>query len=125
MMISRGSGVSLEIFVVFGQGRVLGFIVLLLHAHLPLGVHLDLWGQQSRHRDELEVRVADQLSRQPQERLLKVVVRLGRDVVVLKKNQIKMVIIKQPSKASSLQPTSKQRKIRTFAEQNFNKDLRK
>lgn len=85
MMISRGSGVSLEIFVVFGQGRVLGFIVLLLHAHLPLGVHLDLWGQQSRHRDELEVRVADQLSRQPQERLLKVVVRLGRDVVVLKK----------------------------------------
>ena len=82
-MISRGSGVSLEIFVVFRRGSVQSLVVLLLQAHLQLCVHLDLWGQLSRHRDELEVGVAGQHSGKPKERLFKVVARLHRDVVVL------------------------------------------
>ena len=84
-MIFRGSFVSLEIFVVFRQGGVLGLVVLLLHSHLPLGVHLNLGRQESGHGHELEVGVSDQLSGEPQEGLLEVVVRLGGNVVVLKK----------------------------------------
>ena len=39
--------------------------------------------QQRGHRDELEVRIADQLASEPQERFLEIVVRLGTDVIVL------------------------------------------
>lgn len=74
----------LQVFVVLGQGGLLGLLVLGLDLLLPLGVHLDLWGHESGHGDELEVGVADKLSGQPEEGLLEVVIGLGGDVVVLK-----------------------------------------
>jgi len=74
----------LQVFVVLGQGSLLGLLVLGLDLLLPLGVHLDLRGHESGHGNELEVGVADKLSGQPKERLLEVVIGLGGDVVVLK-----------------------------------------
>ena len=47
------------------------------------GVHLNLWWIQSWHGYKLKIRVTGQLARQPQERLLKVVITLGRNVVIL------------------------------------------
>jgi hypothetical protein len=44
---------------------------------------LDLGRSDGRGGDELEIRVADQLAGEPQERLLDVVVGLGAEVVVL------------------------------------------
>ena len=64
----------LQVFIIFGQGGVLGLVVLLFHLHLPLGIHLDLWGQESWHGYKFEVGVSDQLAGQPQEGLLKVVI---------------------------------------------------
>ena len=64
----------LQVFIIFRQGGVLGLVVLLFHLHLPLGIHLDLWGQESWHGYKLEVGVSDQLAGQPQEGLLKVVI---------------------------------------------------
>lgn len=59
----------------------------LVHLVLVLGhkslVNLDLRRSKGRRGDKLEGRVADELSGEPEEGLLKVVVRLGRDVVVL------------------------------------------
>ena len=43
----------------------------------------DLWGHKSRHGNELQVGVTNQLASQPQEGLLKVVVGLSGDIVVL------------------------------------------
>ncbi len=68
------SPIVLEVFVVFRERGVLGLVVLLLHLHLPLGVHLDLWREESRHGDKLQVGVSDQLAGQPEEGLLEVVV---------------------------------------------------
>jgi len=58
--------------------------------HLPLvgcqhlGIDSDLRGSQSWGSNEVKSRVSNELPGQPQERLFKVVVRLGRDIVVLK-----------------------------------------
>lgn len=46
-------------------------------------VDLDLRRRESRSGHELELGIADQFSRQPEERLLEVIVGLGRNVVVL------------------------------------------
>ena len=56
-----------------------------MHAYLLdlLLVHGDLRRAQGGHGHKVQVRLATQLSRQPQERLLEVVVALGADVVVL------------------------------------------
>lgn len=74
---------TLQVLILLGQRGLLGLLQILLDLDLPFLVHLDLWRQQRRHGDKLEVRVADQLAGQPQERLLEVVVGLGRNVVVL------------------------------------------
>jgi len=63
------------------HGRGLRHLILvLLHGCL---VNLELWWSERWRCDEFQSWVADQLSRQPQERLLEVVVGLRRDVVVL------------------------------------------
>jgi len=54
----------------------------LVHLHQFL-VHLDLGRFQGGHLHELEVRVAGDLARQPEEGLLKVVVGLCGDVIIL------------------------------------------
>lgn len=74
---------TLQVLVFLGQRGLLSLLQILLDLDLPFLVHLDLWRQQRRHGDKLEIRVADQLASQPQERLLEVVVGLGRNVVVL------------------------------------------
>merc|ERR1719333_1931301 len=77
-----GCGI-LQIFVILGQGSVLGLLDVLLDLGLPGGVHSDLWGHEGGHGHELKVGVTDKLPGQPEEWLLEVVVGLGRDVVVL------------------------------------------
>ena len=64
---------------------VINFIVENIQSYLSNlgGVHDDLWGLEGGGGDKLQVGVTNQLSGQPQEGLLKVVVALGRDVVVL------------------------------------------
>lgn len=81
--VTGSTNASLEVFVVFGQGRFLRLLVLLLDLLLPLGIHLHLGRDEGGHGHELEVGIADEFARQPQEGLLKVVIGLGRDVVVL------------------------------------------
>ena len=61
----------------------LGLFELLLVGIDHGGIHLNLGRRQGRCGNELEVGIADQLSRKPQEGLLEVVVRLGRNVVIL------------------------------------------
>jgi hypothetical protein len=56
------------------------FVGVLFH---QASIDLDLWRSQGRGSDELEVGVTNQLAGQPKERLLKVVVGLGGNVVVL------------------------------------------
>ena len=46
-------------------------------------VHLNLWGDKGGHLYKLEVGIANKFAGQPEERLFKVVVALGTDVVVL------------------------------------------
>ena len=75
--------IILQVLVILGQGGVLGLLDVLLDLGLPGGVHGDLWGHEGGHGHELQVRVTDEFPSQPEERLLKVVVGLGRDVVVL------------------------------------------
>ena len=75
--------IILQVLVILGQGGVLGLLDVLLDLGLPGGVHGHLWGHQGGHGHELQVGVTDQLPGQPEERLLKVVVGLGRDVIVL------------------------------------------
>ena len=74
MVVGCPKVLCLQVFIIFWQGGVLGLVVLLLNLHLPLGIHLDLWGQESWHGNKLEVGVSDQLASQPQEGLLKVVI---------------------------------------------------
>lgn len=88
--------------VLVGERHLRGILHLLLVLLHELGVDLDLWGSESRGGDEFligvssegsklaygegatyQARIADQLTSEPQERLLKVVVRLGGDIVVL------------------------------------------
>ena len=70
--------------IIFVRKRVLSSIL-----HLPLvgcqhlGVDSNFRGSQSWGSNELKSRVSNKLPSQPQERLFKVVVRLGRDIVVL------------------------------------------
>merc|ERR1719429_739551 len=75
---------DLQVFVIFWQGSVLGFLVILFNLLLPLGIHLDFGRKQSRHSYKFEVRVTNQFSGQPEEGLLEVVIGLGRDVIILK-----------------------------------------
>lgn len=56
------------------------FLLVLIEQFL---VDLDLRRSESGRGDELQLRVADQFTGQPEERLLKVVVGLGRNIVVL------------------------------------------
>lgn len=69
--------------VLVGQGHLGG----VLHLLCVLGKHglvdLDLWGCKGGGSDEFQSLVADEFSGKPEERLLKVVVGLGGDVVVL------------------------------------------
>lgn len=70
--------------VLLGRQRVgrsvLEFLGVLGHER---GVDLDLRRLEGRSSNKFKVRVANELPRQPQEGLFKVVVGLGRDVVVL------------------------------------------
>ena len=84
----------LEIFVVLGQSSVLGLLDVLLDLGLPGGVHGHLWRHQGRHGHELQVGVTNQLASQPQEGLLEVVVRLGRDVVILGNNSFSIELFR-------------------------------
>ena len=76
---------SSQILILLGQRTVLGLFELAFDLLLPVGVHVHLCGLQSRHGNKLKDGITDQLSGQPQERFFEVVVRLGRDVVVLRK----------------------------------------
>jgi hypothetical protein len=69
------------IFVRKREGSSLVHLVLVL-GHEGL-VNLNLRRSKSGRSDKLEGRVADELSSKPEERFLKVVVGLGRDIVVL------------------------------------------
>lgn len=62
------------------SGSFLHLVVVLLH---QLSIDLDLSGGEGRSSNEIQVGVTNQLTSQPKERLLKVVVGLGRDIVVL------------------------------------------
>ena len=74
----------LQIFIILGQRSVLGFDVVFLDLFLPVGIHLDFWGQQGGHGDEFQVGVTDELASQPKEGLFEVIIGFGRDVVILK-----------------------------------------
>lgn len=60
--------------------RIVQLLLVLLHEG---GIDLDLWRGQGRGGDKFEVGIARELAGQPQERLLEVVVGLGRNVIVL------------------------------------------
>eukprot|EP00628_Pelagophyceae_sp_CCMP2097_P041750 CAMPEP_0184243558 /NCGR_PEP_ID=MMETSP0977-20130417/337_1 /TAXON_ID=483370 /ORGANISM="non described non described, Strain CCMP2097" /LENGTH=259 /DNA_ID=CAMNT_0026548827 /DNA_START=101 /DNA_END=877 /DNA_ORIENTATION=- len=75
---------ALEVVVVVGgqrDGR--RFPELLLVPRRVVGVDVELGRRQRGRLDEVQVVVAAELARQPKKRLLEVVVRLGRNVVVL------------------------------------------
>jgi hypothetical protein len=78
-----GEGNRLEVVVLFRQRRSSGLVELLLVLRHEVLVDLDLGRGERGRGDKLEVRVADELAREPEERSLKVVVRLGRDLKVL------------------------------------------
>ena len=75
---------SLQIWILLiwqRHGRcILHLLLILLHSRL---IDLDFRWSKSWRSHEFERLIADELSREPQERLLEVVVRLGGDVVVL------------------------------------------
>lgn len=71
------------VVVILRQRGVLRLLHLVLELRLPLWVHRNLRRRQGWHSDELQIRIADQFARQPEERLLEVVVRFRTDVVVL------------------------------------------
>ena len=76
--------VRLQVWVLLvGKRHSRGFGHFFLVLVEQLLVDLDLGWCKSWSSDEFKLRVADQFAGQPQERLLEVVVRLGRDVVVL------------------------------------------
>merc|ERR1719234_1134009 len=76
--------VRLQVLIILWQGSILCFFDVLLDLLLPLGVHGHLWGHKGGHCDKLKVGVSNQLPCEPQERLLEIVVGLGRYVVILK-----------------------------------------
>jgi len=69
--------------LLIGQRHLGGGVHLLLVLEKNGLVDLDLWGSKGGCGDKLELSVADELPCEPEERLLEVVVGLGRDVVVL------------------------------------------
>lgn len=74
----------LKVGILFiGQRLSSGVCEFLLVLGHNLGVDLDFGGSQSGSGDEFQSLVADKLTSEPQERLLEVVVGLGRDIVVL------------------------------------------
>ena len=62
------------------SGGFLHLVVVLCHQY---SIYLNLSRGKSRSSNEIQVGVTNQLASQPKERLLKVVVGLGRDIVVL------------------------------------------
>lgn len=82
-MHQRGRRNRLEVVVLFRKRRSSGLVQLLLVLRHEVLVDLDLGRGERGRGDKLEVRVADKLAREPEERSLKVVVRLGRDLKVL------------------------------------------
>jgi len=80
---STGQSAYSQVVVLFGQrhlGSLLQFLVVLLYQFF---VYVDLGWCKGRRGHKLEVGVADQFARQPQEWLLKIVVAFCADVVVL------------------------------------------
>lgn len=76
-------GENLQVIIFLRQGlcsSLFKFLVVLLH---EVVINLNFRGSEGRSSNELKVRVTDQLASKPQERLLKVVVGLGRDIIVL------------------------------------------
>lgn len=84
---------GLDVLVVVGELGLRGFLHLLFVLGDECRVHLHLRRSESGHGDELEVRVADELAGEVQEGFLEVVVRFGRDVVVLKKDRLTVALI--------------------------------
>ena len=75
---------NLQVGVFFvGQRHGCGFGHLLVVLIQQLLVDLNLWGRKSGCCDKLKLGIANQLSGQPQEGLLKVIIGLGRNVVIL------------------------------------------
>ena len=93
----------LEVVILIGEGSSGGRLELLVVLGHELGIDRDLWGCKSRRSDKLEGRVSsvlniwsveritrgergrnepDELACEPEERLLEVVVALGRDLKV-------------------------------------------
>jgi len=57
---------NLEILIIIvRQSCLLGFLHFVLQLLLPLGIHLNFGRRESRHGDELQVGITDQLSCQP------------------------------------------------------------
>lgn len=75
-------GLQVVVIIVWQRG-VLRLLHFVLQFGLPLWIHQNLRRSDSRHGDELQVRIADQFASQPEERLLEVVVGFSADVVVL------------------------------------------
>jgi hypothetical protein len=74
---------NLQVIIFLGQGLCCSLFklsIVLLH---QVVINLDFRRSKGGCSDELEVGVANQLTGKPQERLLKVVVGLGRDIIVL------------------------------------------
>jgi len=80
---SSSTGISLQILVFFGEGHILGLLLLfpvLRHQGL---VYINFGGCKGGRSNEVEFVLAHKLPREPKERLLEVVVRFGRDLEVL------------------------------------------
>lgn len=71
------------VVVVLGKRLRGGSLEFLFVLVLEVLVELELWGLQGRCFDKVECVVAGELAGQPQERLFEVVVRLGRNIIIL------------------------------------------
>jgi hypothetical protein len=69
-------------FVIIGKRRGFSSLLLGLVAQHHFSIHLHLRQLQSRRLDKAQVGITDKLSGKNQKRLLKVVVRLGRDIEI-------------------------------------------
>lgn len=65
---------DLQVFIILWEGGLGGFLEVVLDLSLPLWVHLHLGWEQGRHGNEFQVRITNQLTGQPQEGLLEVVI---------------------------------------------------
>ena len=74
---------TLQFFIIVGNGLGISQIELLSIDSLLLLIDLDLRLQKERSLDKMAVGVGCEFSANPNERLLKVVVALGRDVIIL------------------------------------------